>query len=1265
MKKLKIGLFVLFLLIATISAKDVFAATNNDMLISLGTGSYQITVYKSTTIDDIINVLGEPKLVTDSAFGGQAYTFYTDDNYSNYLYVETTNEGNIISYGSIDETYKTNTYSYGDNYPYTERTPLYGYLFSKDGYLGGGIYYNKTALFNGSYNDIINYYSENYNSNPIKYLKGLSQQAILMYNALSYNLGNKDVTPLVFDEDNFYINEQFKELGTTSREYMNDMELNTSYMKGIGVRTSVEITTPYYVLNPLMFAEMAFTNKYTVFGDKTIAVFDYDKDRKILSAIALSESAFERNETITLTEEELSKLSSGREEYNSAIDNFKKATSVFDIEPISTVASNLVAGELNDYMKKGITDYVNAIRVAAGAPRVQLSEENFNVAQHKATLLSYRYQVLGLGITHSPEHPSGVSDEFYNTAMGNNVGISESVGLTTSPINMNTMMETIDIFLDDSAEENISFSHRQRILDSGFTNFGFGFSPYVFVNEFNGVSGSDNYLEAWPANGITFMESLVYPNFYWTAQFVDKYTILDTTTATIKCLNTDETWEFTEQEKNNNRWFACSTDSIAQLNNRVIMYDSSIVVQPGYVYEITLHDIKDNNTSKVVDYTYRSAFEYADVSNYPSTLDRLSIDVPDNSDFKYDEDYEAYMLPIGQEINLDVELDTSIVDKKVTWRSSNDKVKVTQNGIIYADEILDEDEVAIISVSYDGSNITDEILVKTYRKLDEIILDKQNMDCLALGSELSEPSFSLYIEYIPTDANEVKSVNWKVVSNANPNIEYDMNDEYIQKYVKIVKDSSDPRRVDVYAVTAEMNNNKYTIIAEVEGISGTYTGGCELTINVPISRINIIPASNGLSISSSVLNINYNSYNNNTFNLSTEISPENTTYDKTINWTIEGNEGIISKNSSSINNATFNILKEGETKLTAKSVNDKTDTITVRISVELTKLALSSDYLTAYTNSTVRSNTAQLRLIRTPSIDSDPITYSSNANNIATVDKNGLVTFKNPGEVKITAKSDVNNVNTTITFDVYTLISSIKITNAGSGTVTINKGETFTPEISLEPSNNSYSDRIQYESNKSDVAKVDANGKVTGVGPGTATITVRIPGAYTTNNVERKITYDVNVKAPIEGVNLPETKTMIVNTTSTLSVDILPSDTTSGHAIEWSTENPDIVDIDTTTGLATAKKEGKATINVKVTDTETGETFTDSMTINVVNYLKGDMNKDGAVNSVDAAIVIDKYKTNNITDEDYAIGDMDENQTLNSRDAAYIIDLYKKNTAIN
>ena len=79
----------------------------------------------------------------------------------------------------------------------------------------------------------------------------------------------------------------------------------------------------------------------------------------------------------------------------------------------------------------------------------------------------------------------------------------------------------------------------------------------------------------------------------------------------------------------------------------------------------------------------------------------------------------------------------------------------------------------------------------------------------------------------------------------------------------------------------------------------------------------------------------------------------------------------------------------------------------------------------------------------------------------------------------------------------------------------------------------------------------------------------------------------------------------------------------------------------------------------------TGKEFFDEVSINVVDYLKGDMDKNGAINSIDASILIDKYKSNEITDEDYAIGDMNNDNTLNSTDASIIIDLYKSNEVLN
>lgn len=63
----------------------------------------------------------------------------------------------------------------------------------------------------------------------------------------------------------------------------------------------------------------------------------------------------------------------------------------------------------------------------------------------------------------------------------------------------------------------------------------------------------------------------------------------------------------------------------------------------------------------------------------------------------------------------------------------------------------------------------------------------------------------------------------------------------------------------------------------------------------------------------------------------------------------------------------------------------------------------------------------------------------------------------------------------------------------------------------------------------------------------------------------------------------------------------------------------------------------------------------------VDELLKGDVNKDTLINSTDSALVLDKFKNNNATAEDFALGDMNEDNLLNSTDAARILDVFKNN----
>lgn len=753
--------FCVFIFLFNCSFSLVSNAITSDTLISLGEGQYYIEVKKTSRVEDIIEVLGEPKLITPSAFGGNAYTFYTDDNYSNYLYIETMEDGRIVSYGSVDPTYKTSSYSYGDKYNYYENGVLHGCIPSVDGVIKGAVHYNKkdNSL---DFNTIYSIYQNNYKNDEEKYLKSLVNQSILMYNAFSTQLGYK--VDLKFDEEIFYINQQFKEFGSSIREYIFDMDKN-NYMKAMGLKSNIELkNSSYYIMNPMVFASLATSNIGANYADKLIAVFDYNTETKLLSAISINEELFKRYEDIELTQEEKSKLLAGREKYKQAKENLYKEEGLYDIEPQSTEITTLTAGKLKQSKKQGITDYVNAIRLAAGLEELTLNEDAFNVSQHISTLISYRFTELGLPIMHYPPKPEGLSDEYYNIAVRHQMGFAENLGYAALKSTEKTMIQHINLFIDDSSENPQVFSHRAKILDPKYTKFGYGISPYTFANEFSGSRDTDVFLEAWPAKGITFLESLATDSkrFRWSSRFLDKYTVTDNTTVTVECLNTGDTWNFTEEvgDTNSSVYFKRFTESIQSINNKVVFYNSDIVPEEGYVYEITLHNLTEDSTNKETDYTYRTVFEYADEENYQSSNSYLTIEVDEANMQKVEGQENTYTIPLGQEIKLNVKESTPAKDNKVTWTSNNENVTVTQNGIIKANGAIGEE--VIISVSYDNSNIGTMIKVIPSNPIPDDYKIKLNKTSYQFN-RLNE-TITLKDKYVPNSMITWTSTNEKIAT---------------------------------------------------------------------------------------------------------------------------------------------------------------------------------------------------------------------------------------------------------------------------------------------------------------------------------------------------------------------------------------------------------------------------------------------------------------------------------------------------------------------
>ncbi|MDY4570307.1 MAG: Ig-like domain-containing protein [Alistipes senegalensis] len=220
------------------------------------------------------------------------------------------------------------------------------------------------------------------------------------------------------------------------------------------------------------------------------------------------------------------------------------------------------------------------------------------------------------------------------------------------------------------------------------------------------------------------------------------------------------------------------------------------------------------------------------------------------------------------------------------------------------------------------------------------------------------------------------------------------------------------------------------------------------------------------------------------------------------------------------------------------------------------------------------------------------VSWKSDKPEIATVDANGKVTGVKAGEATITVTTE--DGGKTATCKVTVSDKEIKVTgvklNKSETSLLVGGNETLTATVLPEDATNQ---NVTWKSDKPEIATVDANGKVTGVAAGEATITV------TTEDGGKTATCKVTVKPNLVSEITLAALAIYVGESKAITATVKPDDATN-KALTWTSSDETVATVDAT-GKVTGKKIGTATITATAQD---GSGVSGSCTVTVLSHVK-------------------------------------------------------------
>ena len=204
------------------------------------------------------------------------------------------------------------------------------------------------------------------------------------------------------------------------------------------------------------------------------------------------------------------------------------------------------------------------------------------------------------------------------------------------------------------------------------------------------------------------------------------------------------------------------------------------------------------------------------------------------------------------------------------------------------------------------------------------------------------------------------------------------------------------------------------------------------------------------------------------------------------------------------------------------------------------------------------------------------VTWTSSNSAVATVSTSGQVTAVADGKAVITATAnDGSGMTSTCDVTVKTIVTSITLNNTSAS---LNPGNSVVLIATVSPQN-AENRSVTWTSSNTNVATVDANGKVTALANGNTTITV-----HANDESGKSTSATIIVKTPVTNVVLSQTHLEFTSTgsTKTLTATITPTTATT-MGVTWTSSNMAVATV-SSSGVVTPKGNGTALITATAKD---------------------------------------------------------------------------------